>query len=186
MVNSEDPPTQTLTLGAEGQKPRGQIEIFFWSFKQFTHHKPSRQILNFFENSPPLWSQLDQWANCEYVLKEPIKMPRKCLSHSSWSFLKKAQQFDLNLPTGFSLIIPWVLCKIGLNYKKIQRKPSEQIEIKLVMKFIFLDSFLVFTFLSSLSGLIILTFFLWTTFLILIRLLTSHQERESRTDQTWD
>ena len=59
-------------------------------------------------------------------------LPRKCLSHSSWSFSKNAQQFDLNLPTGFSLIIPWVLYKIGLNYKKIQRKPNRQIEIKLL------------------------------------------------------
>ena len=46
-VRNENP----KTLGAEGQKPRGQIEIFFWSFKQFTHHKPSRQILNFFEKA---------------------------------------------------------------------------------------------------------------------------------------
>ena len=61
-------------------------------------------------------------------------LPRKCLSHS-WSFLKNAQQFDLNLPTGFSLIIAWVLCKIGLNYKKVQRKPSGQIEIKLLSIF---------------------------------------------------
>ena len=50
-----------------------------------------------------------------------------------------------------------------------------------VMKFVFLDSFLVFTFLSSLSGLIILTFYLRTTFLILTFLLTSHQRREPRT-----
>ena len=49
------------------------------------------------------------------------------------------------------------------------------------MKFVFLDSFLAFMILSFLTGLIILTFFLWTTFLIPIFLLTSHQGREPRT-----
>ena len=49
------------------------------------------------------------------------------------------------------------------------------------MKFNFLDSFLVFMISSFLSGLIILTSSLQTTFLILICLLTSHQGREPRT-----
>ena len=83
------------TLGAEGQKPRGQIEIFFWSFKQFTHKIPRGQVLDFFEKSPPLWSQLDQWANCEYVLKEPIKMPMR---HILNKFLKELRGFFHNLP----------------------------------------------------------------------------------------
>ena len=45
------------------------------------------------------------------------------------------------------------------------------------MKFVFLDSFLVFTLRSSLSGPITLTFCLWTTLLTLIFLLTSHQKK---------
>ena len=50
------------------------------------------------------------------------------------------------------------------------------------MKFDFLDLFLAFMILPLfLTGLIILTFFLWTTFLIPICLLTSHQGREPRT-----
>ena len=51
------------------------------------------------------------------------------------------------------------------------------------MKFGFLDSFLVFTILSFLSGLIIPTSSSWTTFLILIYLLTSHQRKGTKNNQ---
>ena len=50
------------------------------------------------------------------------------------------------------------------------------------MKFRFLDSFLVFTILSFHSGLIILTSFLWTTFLIPV-LLTNFTPKEGNQEQ---
>ena len=63
---------------------------------------------------------------------------------------------------------------------------SEDTMLESVMKFDFLDSFLVFIILSFLSGPITLTSFLRTTFLILICLLTSHQKKGIRNNQAWD
>ena len=77
-------------------------------------------------------------------------------------------------------------CRCGETIHARSRVPEEDQRSELVMKFVPLDSFLVFTILSFPSGLTIQSLFSQTTFLTLVFLLISHQGKGTKDNQAWD